>query len=296
MTATAISPGTLSEQLMYSTVRLVCGDSVGTGFFFNATLHGRSMPLIVTNRHVLSPSDIRAIGSGTTIDIELQVHGHGLTLVDGKPSPSGAGHVVKISKHTWFGHPDPTVDLAVFPAASVDALDKELFRVGLTTGHIWSTEQLRELSVLEDVTMCGAPKGLWDEAHGLPIFRRGTTATHPAIDHRGQPIGVVDIACFPGSSGSPICIVNEGSYPNKRQTGKDGGVVFGNRLALLGILFAGPTHSERGELEITALPTTPKITPIVPQMIHLGYYVKAREILAIIAELERRPVAGAPGS
>ena len=144
--------------------------------------------------------------------------------------------------------------------------------------------------------MCGAPNGLWDEGHGLPIFRRGTTATHPAIDHQGKPIGVVDIACFPGSSGSPLCIVNEGSYPNKRQTGKDGGVVFGNRLVLLGVLFAGPVHNARGELEIAPLPTAAKVTPIVPQMIHLGYYVKAREILAIIAELERRPVTGTPGS
>ncbi|TMQ09555.1 MAG: hypothetical protein E6J90_37720 [Deltaproteobacteria bacterium] len=295
MTTIAITPDTLSEQLLYSTVRLVCGDSVGTGFFFHTTLHGRPMPLIVTNRHVLAPSDITAIGSGTTIDVELEVHGHKLTLADGKAAPSGVSHVVRIPKHTWFGHPDPTVDLAVMPVASVDALDKELFRIGLMPGHVWPTERLRELSVLEEVTMCGAPKGLWDEIHGLPMFRRGTTANHPAIDHRGKPIGVVDIACFPGSSGSPICVINEGSYPNKRQTAKDGGVVFGNRLVLLGILYGGPVHNARGELEITALPTTAKITPVVPQMVHLGYYVKAREILAIVAELEARPVvADAP--
>lgn len=33
-----------------------------------------------------------------------------------------------------------------------------------------------------------------------------------------------------------------------------------------------------------------QITPVVPQMINLGFYVKAREILAIIAELESRPI------
>jgi hypothetical protein len=296
MTAIAITPGTLSEQLLYSTVRLVCGDSVGTGFFFHATLHGRQLPLLVTNRHVLAPSDISAIGSGTTLGVDLEVHGHKLGVVDGKPVPCGISHVVRVAKHTWFGHPDPTVDLAVMPVASVEALEKELFRIGLAPGHVLPAERLRELSVLEEVTMCGAPKGLWDEVHGLPIFRRGTTANHPAIDHRGQPIGVVDIACFPGSSGSPICLINEGSFPSKRQTGNDGGVVFGNRLVLLGVLYAGPVHNARGELEIAPLPTTARVTPVVPQMVHLGYYVKAREILTIIAELEARPVLSSPPS
>lgn len=243
MTAVAILPGTLSEQLLYSTVRLACGNSVGTGFFFNATLHNKPMPLIVTNRHVISPGDLSAVGSGSTFDTELKIHGHGLSIVDGKRLPSGTAHIVTAPKHTWFGHPDQSVDLAVMPVASVEAIDNELFRTGLSPGHIWPTEGLRELSVLEDVMMCGAPIGLWDHVHGLPIFRRGTTATHPAIDHQAKPIGIVDLACFPGSSGSAICVVNEGSFPAKRQTGKDGGVVFGNRLVLLGVLFAGPQYA-----------------------------------------------------
>jgi len=32
----------------------------------------------------------------------------------------------------------------------------------------------------------------------------------------------------------------------------------------------------------------------VPQMIHLGYYVKARELLRIVADLEARPVVNGP--
>lgn len=45
---------------------------------------------------------------------------------------------------------------------------------------------------------------------------------------------------------------------------------------------------------MTPLPTTTQITPVVPQMINLGYYVKAKEILTIIAELEGRPLMPAP--
>jgi hypothetical protein len=71
-------------------------------------------------------------------------------------------------------------------------------------------------------------------------------------------------------------------------------VVFGNRLVLLGILFAGPQHNARGEVEVAPLPTVDGISAVVPQMIHLGYYVKARELLAIVAGLEARPVVNAP--
>jgi hypothetical protein len=111
---TPIAPVTLSEQLLYSTVRLACGNSVGTGFFFHATLHGRHMPLLVTNRHVISPSDLGAITSnGTTFNVELAIHGHRLVVQDGKPAPSGESYVIRTATHTWFGHPDPAVDLAV---------------------------------------------------------------------------------------------------------------------------------------------------------------------------------------
>ena len=44
---------------------------------------------------------------------------------------------------------------------------------------------------------------------------------------------MIDVACYPGSSGSPVLIFNEGSY-NK----KGAGLVVGDTSFLLGVLYA----------------------------------------------------------
>lgn len=54
--------------------------------------------------------------------------------------------------------------------------------------------------------MVGYPIGLADARNNYPIFRKGYTAAHPAVDFNEDGIGLVDMACFPGSSGSPIYI------------------------------------------------------------------------------------------
>ena len=41
---------------------------------------------------------------------------------------------------------------------------------------------LEELSALEELVMVGYPIGLWDKNNNFPIFRKGYTASHPAID------------------------------------------------------------------------------------------------------------------
>jgi len=91
----------------------------------------------------------------------------------------------------------------------------------------------------------------------------------------GYPIGLVDMACFPGSSGSPIFILNEGGYKDKK-----GNSYFGaSRIILLGYLFAGPQYTATGQLEVKNIPTQQTVTSNTPVMVNLGYYVKGKEIL-----------------
>ena len=69
----------------------------------------------------------------------------------------------------------------------------------------WSpepNEEARYPAVLT-VAIIGYPSALSDQAHNLPIFRRGTSASHPAVDFNGRAEVVIDMACFPGSLGSP---------------------------------------------------------------------------------------------
>ena len=137
-----------------------------------------------------------------------------------------------------------------------------------------TAEKLDELSGLEEVVMVGYPIGLWDERNNFPIFRKGYTASHPAVDFNQKGVGLLDIACFPGSSGSPIFILNENGYTDKNGTTYIGG----KRIMLLGILFGGPSYNAEGELVISEIPTQQIVTPITPLMTNLGYYIKAEEI------------------
>jgi len=57
--------------------------------------------------------------------------------------------------------------------------------------------------------MIGYPNGLWDHVNNLPLIRRGITASHPGVDYQiegqnGPGVTVIDMACFPDSSGSPV--------------------------------------------------------------------------------------------
>ena len=131
--------------------------------------------------------------------------------------------------------------------------------------------------------MIGYPIGLWDEANNFPILRKGVAASHPALDFNRESIGVIDAACFPGSSGSPILIYKT-NYVNKLGVTRLGAT----QIILLGLLTAGPVYTCEGTIEIKEIPTNS--VPIVStnQMIHLGYYVKAKEIMTLIEEIKTR--------
>lgn len=128
---------------------------------------------------------------------------------------------------------------------------------------------------MEDVIMVGYPIGLSDISHNLPLLRRGITSTHPGIDFDGKSCGVVDMAIFPGSSGSPIMIVNEGSFHDN----KGESLVLSNRKIFLGVLTSGPTWNSEGEIKIVNIPTLQKVVAEIPIMINLGFYIKAKEVI-----------------
>jgi len=86
------------------------------------------------------------------------------------------------------------------------------FAIPPTEDLIWDNERLESLTAVENVLMYGYPIGMYDERNVLPLIWSGVTASHPAIDFNEEKIGVVDIASFPSSSGSPILIVNEGGF------------------------------------------------------------------------------------
>ena len=136
------------------------------------------------------------------------------------------------------------------------------------------TQQILDsLTAIEQITMIGYPNGLWDEVNNRPITRRGITATHPRLSLNGKHEFMIDVACFPGSSGSPVFLFDRGGYP-----GPDGGWVIGDRLSLLGILYAGPIMNTEGKIVPIPVPTSNSAVVISETMINLGFIIKSSRL------------------
>lgn len=87
------------------------------------------------------------------------------------------------------------------------------------------------------------------------------------------------MACYPGSSGSPIFLCNENSYSTK------GAVYIGSRVRLLGLLYAGPQHTSVGNIEFDFIPTKPRAIIQTPN--NLGLVIKASRILELEKEMSK---------
>lgn len=121
------------------------------------------------------------------------------------------------------------------------------------------------------LTDAGYPIGLSDIYNHKPIIRKGITASHPKKNYKGKDEILVDMACFPGSSGSPVFIFNQGSYTVPE------GLAFGNRILLLGVLYGGPQFNAQGILTFHNLPNVP--IPVVNIPTNLGMIIKSNKIL-----------------
>ena len=270
-----------TEQLMFATVRIETESGVGTGFMFRFKVDDeKSIPVVVTCRHVVE---------GAT-RVRFKVH---LARPTDPKTPSGESQYVELDNFAqrWVPHPDPKIDLCAVPLAPLLATAEQRglrpYFIQLDETLLPSADELDQLQAVENVLMVGYPTGLWDEVNNFPLFRRGITASHPAFDYQGESITVVDMACFPGSSGSPVMLFDQGAYASK------GGLAIGSRAKLLGILFKGPTFSAEGKIVVEDVPTSMRATALTSLMVHLGFIVKSRELVPLGAALKAL-TAGSP--
>lgn len=265
----------ITEQMAFSTVRIETNAGTGTGFFFNFLHNGKnSIPVIVTNKHVIKNSD-----KGTFI----------LTIADSNGLPEMKKHIpisLDNFEKRWILHPDPNVDLAIMPIAPIinEANQKGFkpFYIPITKELIPSDLQLRDLTAVEDILMIGYPIGIFDVVNNYPIFRKGITATHPSNDYNGKAEFVIDAACFPGSSGSPVFIFNESGYTDKK-----GNMMMGKpRVYFLGILYAGPQYTTTGKIIVIDVPTKKDTLAVSNIPTNLGYVIKSKKLLDFESILE----------
>jgi len=153
----------------------------------------------------------------------------------------------------------------------------------ISSENIPTESQIKEIDAIEDITFVGYPNGIWDRKNYTPILRRGTTATHYAIDFENEKKFLIDASVFGGSSGSPVFLYNSGSFSKK-----GGGLMAGSRLYLLGIVAAVFFRNSVNEIVSIPIPTSNKNVSVGQEMIDLGIVFKASTITETIeAEIDK---------
>jgi len=269
----------VSEQLTHTTVRIECdlangASSSGTGFFFRFMDSAEShYPAIVTNKHVVNGA--------------LRGRFH-ITPTTPAGDPDHARHrriEIEDFAQKWIDHPDPQIDLCIMPIAPLLSNTKgeaDFFYLGLDKSLLLTAAELDELSAVEDVIMIGYPSGIWDATNNMPIVRKGITATHLNLRYEGRDEFLIDAACFPGSSGSPVFLYNAGGY-----TTRSGNMMLGSvRAKLLGVLYAGPTVTAEGVVRIVEIPTGAQAVSVSRIQINLGMVIRAERLLDFDTLLE----------
>jgi S1-C subfamily serine protease len=109
----AMKMDTPTKELLFSTVRIVneapIGVTVGTGFLMQKSVgDSRSIPLIVTNKHVLANADRLKLGFIARSQ-----------ATDQPALGRRCDHVISSPDGQWTGHPDPEVDVAVLPIGPI---------------------------------------------------------------------------------------------------------------------------------------------------------------------------------
>ena len=266
----------LFEFLQHSTVKIECtltdgAQASGTGFFYQFKFNDETTTTVIfTNKHVVEDAEsgsfkLTALGSG------------------GKPNYQDQITInINDFENQWIMHPDEDVDLCLFPASrvlsAIEEQGKEACFAPIRENEMPDFNNTDIFKPTEEVHMVGYPNGLGDETNNLPLIRKGITATPFFINHNGVQEFLIDCACFPGSSGSPVLIVNEGSYSLHKQP-----LQSGNRMLLLGVLYAGPQYDAEGEIVKYKIPRKKVMTDIP---MNLGYCIQSIRILDFLPILE----------
>lgn len=270
-----LKPVSIAEKLLFCTIRIEAqtkagGVSTGTGFFYNHSVNDKhSLPLIITNKHVIGDAHT---GS-------FHVH---LSDKSDPQAPSGIfkQFTVRSFNNHWIDHPESSVDLCAMPIQplihQVEQTGEKVFSTPLSTKELPNAALIEELSALDEIVMPGYPIGIWDMKNNMPIIRRGAIASHPNLDFCGKSEFLADIACFPGSSGSPVLLYNAGMHPVKA-----GGVQLGDRFALLGVNYARPRYLETGAVKIDPIPTELRGSAEIYTGTHLAYIIKAEQVVKL---------------
>jgi len=265
----------ISEKLLYATIQLKCYKnrrqqiSLGTGFIYGFCKKENShCAFLVTNRNVVENAE----------ECELIFH---LANEDGSPSLNNTTCVVlgDFSKQCIY-HPNTSIDLAIFNISQLineyQSKGFKIFYSCLDSSLIPSSKDIEYFSTVEDIIMIGYPNGLRDNINNFPIIRKGITATPYFVNFNGEQKFLGDIACYPGSSGSPVIILQEGFAKDRYGNVKIG---MGSKVFLLGINSSVYLNSVTGNIVEATDSETNKLKTHIEIPNNLAIIIKSENLL-----------------
>ncbi len=198
--------------------------SSGSGFFylhkqdFVNTGNAVTAFFIITNKHVVS-------------------NGYYLKFIVSSDNPDTRYTECDMInlQHYVVNHPDPNIDLCAICVTEF-FVNAENQRINLhwkffTSDDILSQAQAHNIKTVENIFMVGYPSGLMDDVNNRPLIRAGITATKATIRFNGTKHFLVDLPCYPGSSGSPVFVAENNRIDNNGNINV-GGIFF----SLIGIV------------------------------------------------------------
>lgn len=271
----------VEHAIVRSTVRITAGatqtalSSTGTGFFYQVTHPTTNLAkvLIVTNKHVVRNCNfVQFVLSSATSVADLNSEHQPVGRTDTNFVWSLAG--------TLLSHPDPDTDLCAIditvPYGQLLQAGKQMRSMCVTSSWIPNTNEYQNLRDIEQVLVVGYPIGLWDAHNNMPIARRGTTATHPRARYEGKRNFLIDVAAFPGSSGSPVF-----TYESPMFRQPDGSLSPGTKVSFVGVVWGVIERTLSGELRAIEIPSAITQVPVIQASLNLAIALHSDAILEI---------------
>lgn len=222
-----------------------CGSA--TGFFYKKTSEAT---YFVTNWHVVTGRDPLephvSLNGAVPVQLRLTLHRR-----MGEEMATSAGEVevrhLVINDSDgetpqWLEHPEwrQRADLVVIPIQPEHPiLGDDVVITTIEQLGLWPLYMPR---VMQDVFILGFPWGLSAGGAGLPIYKRGSIASEPAVNAHSLPRLLVDCRTADGMSGGPVLGRDEGPHDHE-------GILIGSGLGFLGV-YSGRLKGEKDTSEI----------------------------------------------